>query len=65
MHNFISKSCNASLSTMFQRGQLGYGQETIKITRIDPCTNLRALSCIFSIFVILPNLQKCQTTLQN
>ena len=34
MHNFISKSCNASFSTKFQRGQLRYGQETIIITSI-------------------------------
>ena len=33
MHNFISKSCNASFSKL-QRGQLRYGQETIIITSI-------------------------------
>ena len=49
MHNFISKSCNASFSTSssfstkFQRGQLRYGQETIIITSIVPMHKSKSL----------------------
>ena len=65
MHNFISKSCNTSFSTKFQKGQLRYEQETIIITSIVPMYKSKSPFLYFSIFVILPNPQKCQTTLHN